>query len=85
MRVQRQTRRLFDCFCFFREFDVLEIRLKELAGLVDRFVVVESAWDFSGNPKPLHFEENKERFAPFLDRIAHIIVRDRPPNEAERF
>lgn len=77
--------RLFDCFCFFRELDLLEIRLKELSPAVDRFVLVESTWDFSGNPKPLVFEENKSRFAEYADRIEHIVVTDRPRNEGERF
>lgn len=77
--------RLFDCFCFFKELDLLEVRLKELSPVVDRFVLAESTLDFSGNPKPLHFADNRERFAAFADRITHIVVDDRPPNEGERF
>ena len=77
--------RIFDCFCFFRELEVLEIRLNELSETVERFVLVESVWDFAGNPKPLYFEENKDLFSPFLDRIEHIVVHDRPKDEAERF
>lgn len=66
--------RVFDCFPFFNELDLLEIRLNELAPVVDRFVVAESATTFSGRPKPLHFAGNRERFANFADRIRHVVV-----------
>src|SRR5262249_27182576 len=33
-----------------------------------------------GQPKPLHFKENKKPFAPFLDRITHVVVQDLPQN-----
>ena len=65
-----------DCFTFFNELDLLEIRLHSLAPYVDRFVLVESPITHSGKPKPLFFEENKERFKGF--NITHIIS---PPME----
>lgn len=74
--------KVFDCFPFFNELDLLEIRLHELSGVVDRFVLAESSTTFSGEPKPLHFAENRERFAPFLDRIHHIVVDGMPSGEA---
>ena len=77
--------RLFDCFCFFKELDLLEIRLKELSPAVDRFVLAESHWDFAGNPKPLYYADNRERFAEFQDRIVHIVIDERPPQEDTRF
>jgi beta-1,4-mannosyl-glycoprotein beta-1,4-N-acetylglucosaminyltransferase len=67
-------RRLFDCFTFFDELEVLELRLAELDGIVDRFVLVEGALTFSGRPKPLVFMENKERFRPWLDKIEHVVL-----------
>ncbi|MBY0430568.1 MAG: N-acetylglucosaminyltransferase, partial [Rhodospirillales bacterium] len=81
--------RVFDCFSFFNEFDVLEIRLHELQGVVDRFVLVEADRTHAGQPKPLYFHENRQRFAAFLDRIEHVVVRDMPegddPWRRERF
>ena len=65
---------IFDCFTFFNELDILEIRLHEMAPVVDRFVLVEARKSFQGADKPLYFDENKDRFAPFLDKIEHIIV-----------
>lgn len=63
---------LFDCFTFFNELDLLEIRLEELSSVVDWFVLVEATRTFSGRPKPLYFEENKERYSKFLHKIVHV-------------
>ncbi len=65
---------IFDCFTFFNELDILEIRLNEMAPVVDRFVLVEASKTFQGADKPLYFDQNKARFAPFLDKIEHVIV-----------
>lgn len=56
---------IVDCFPFFDELDVLEIRLNELKDIVDVFVLTESPYTFTGIEKPLYFEENKERFSDF--------------------
>ena len=69
---------LYDIFLFNNEFDVLEIRLHELSPIVDRFVICESPVTFSGKEKPLHFSENRERFASFADRIDHVVIKDVP-------
>ncbi len=37
---------IYDCFPFVNELDVLENRLKELADLVDRYVIVEATKTF---------------------------------------
>jgi beta-1,4-mannosyl-glycoprotein beta-1,4-N-acetylglucosaminyltransferase len=65
--------KIYDCFPFFNELDVLEIRLNELDGIVDEFILCESTLTFSGKPKPLYFDENKSRFDKFLHKITHII------------
>ncbi len=69
---------IFDCFSFFNELDILEIRLNVLAPVVDKFVLVEAVRRHSGEPKELYFEKNKQRFAPFLDKIIHVVVDDEP-------
>ena len=50
---------VYDCFTFFNELDMLEIRLNTLAEVVDKFVLVEMAYTFQRKPKPLYFDENK--------------------------
>jgi beta-1,4-mannosyl-glycoprotein beta-1,4-N-acetylglucosaminyltransferase len=66
--------RVFDCFTFFEELDILDIRLHEMDRFVDYFVIVESTETFSGIKKPLYFEENKERFKEFLPKIIHRVA-----------
>lgn len=63
---------VYDCFIFFNELDLLEIRLNELNDVVDKFVLVEADRTFQNSPKPFIFEENKQRFSKFLDKIIHI-------------
>jgi beta-1,4-mannosyl-glycoprotein beta-1,4-N-acetylglucosaminyltransferase len=76
--------RVYDCFIFSRELDLLEIRLNELSPVVDVFVLAESPLTFQGEPKPLVYRENRERFAPFADRIRHVVVGDMPAGAAGR-
>lgn len=71
---------IYDCFTFFNELDLLELRLQELKDVVDRFVLVEATKTFSNNPKPLCYQENKERFKDFQEKIIHIVVDDLPEN-----
>jgi hypothetical protein len=65
---------IIDAFCFFNELDLLELRLEILGPYTDKFILVESRETFSGIPKPLYYEENKEKFAKWQDKIIHIIV-----------
>lgn len=67
---------IVDCFTFFDELDVLEIRLEEMSSAVDCFVVVESTQDPTGKRKPLHFHENRLRYARFASKIRHVVVDD---------
>ena len=67
---------IYDCFSFFNELDLLEIRLNVLKDVVDKFVLVEATRTHTGRPKPLYYEENKARFKQFEDRIVHIVVDD---------
>ena len=62
---------IYDCFSFFNELDLLEIRLNVLKDVVDRFVLVEAGETHTGKPKPFYFEENRDRFAAFADRIVY--------------
>jgi beta-1,4-mannosyl-glycoprotein beta-1,4-N-acetylglucosaminyltransferase len=70
---------IVDCFTFFREFDILELRLRTLEDVVDRFVLCEAAFTYRGDPKPLLFDPQAERFARWRDRIT-VIEYPGPPN-----
>jgi beta-1,4-mannosyl-glycoprotein beta-1,4-N-acetylglucosaminyltransferase len=64
--------RLFDCFIFFNETDLLEFRLKLLDPYVDFFVLTESNVTYSGKSKPYYFEENRGRYEKWLHKIIYI-------------
>lgn len=70
--------KIYDCFAFFNEMELLELRLKELSPVVDYFVLVEATRTFQKKEKPLYFTQNKERFAEFLPKIIHIVVDEYP-------
>ena len=76
--------RVFDCFTFFNELDLLEIRLNELSPVVDVFVVAEAPLTFQGDPKPLHFHANRRQFEKFADRIRHVVVGRMPEGKSRR-
>lgn len=52
---------IFDCFTFFNELELLELRLHELAGVVDKFVLVS---DLDEIPRASTVEK-KRRKIPF--------------------
>jgi beta-1,4-mannosyl-glycoprotein beta-1,4-N-acetylglucosaminyltransferase len=72
---------IVDCFTFFNELDLLELRLEELHESVDYFVLVEASKTQSLLDKPFYFEDNKSRYSKFLDKIIHIKVEDCPDND----
>ncbi len=69
---------IYDCFTFFNELELLEIRLNELNSVVDKFVLVEGIVTFTNKKKKLYYEENKSKFKQFEDKIIHIVVKDNP-------
>jgi len=66
---------IYDCFTFFDELMLLEIRLKELNPVVDKFVLAEATHTHSGKPKRLYYDEVKDNeiFAPFKNKIIHVV------------
>ena len=70
--------KIYDCFPFFNELDLLEIRLNYLDSVVDYFVLCESTITFSGLPKKLFYNENKHLFEKFGHKIIHVVVDDTP-------
>ena len=70
--------KLYDTFIFATELDLLEIRLQELDGLVDAWVLVESDRTHTNKPKKLWWNtqgRHEPRFQPYLNRIESIVVR----------
>lgn len=71
--------KIYDCFPFFNELDLLEIRLNYLDPVVDYFVICEANVTFSGKAKKLFYNKNKDLFRKFQHKIIHVIVNDTPP------
>jgi beta-1,4-mannosyl-glycoprotein beta-1,4-N-acetylglucosaminyltransferase len=72
--------RVFDSFIFFNELELLEMRLNILNDVVDYFVLTESPFTVSGNEKPLYYQENKDKFGKFNDKIIHNVTETIPNN-----
>lgn len=67
---------IYDCFTFYNELDILEMRLEELYPVVDRFVIVEGSHTFQGQPKEAltwHILDS-ERFDKYRDKLGGQIV-----------
>ena len=65
---------IYDCFQFFDEEHILDLRLNILYEFIDFFVLVESTIDHQGKPKKLNFDSKK--FKKFNDKIIYIVVDD---------
>ncbi|QEO17047.1 glycosyltransferase family 17 protein [Acetobacter vaccinii] len=70
--------KVYNCFPFFNELDILDIKMSQEYEAVDFFVISESTTDFMGRPKPLFFLENSQRYERYRDKIIHCIVDDMP-------
>ena len=69
---------IYDCFMFFDEDLVLDIRLNTLNEFVDYFVVVESKFNHKGEERDLKF--NLEKYQKFKNKIIYLIHDDLPKN-----
>ncbi len=65
-------RKVFDCFPFLNEFDVLKLRLELLDPVVDYFVVSELELTHQWTEKPLYFKENQSLFEKYAHKIVYI-------------
>ena len=63
--------KIFDCFMYFDEEVVVDVRLNTLNKFVDYFVIVESRFTHKGDLRELRFNHNK--FKKFKDKIIYLI------------
>ena len=69
---------IFDCFQYFNEEHIADLRFNILDEFIDTFVIVESTVNHQGKEKKLHFDINK--YKKFKDKIIYIAVDDTPKN-----
>ena len=65
--------KIYDCFTFFNELEILELRLASLCDVVDRFVIVEADKTHANVPKPLNFAEHLKDYARYLPKIEYVV------------
>lgn len=71
-------RKIYDCFTFYNEFDLLELRLEEHWDYVDYFVIAEANKTHQGRDKPFYLADNWDRYKKYHEKIIHIKVEDMP-------
>ncbi|MBQ9497132.1 MAG: hypothetical protein IJR52_06110 [Selenomonadaceae bacterium] len=64
--------KIYDCFTFYNEFELLELRLKALWDVVDYFVIVEANRKHNGEPKDFTFPKRAEEFKEFWSKIRFV-------------
>ncbi len=65
--------KIYNGFMFYKEFDMLDIRLAELWDVVDKFILVECPQTHRNGPKPLYFLDNKAKYEQFESKLVHVI------------
>ena len=65
--------KIFDCFPFFNELSLLDMRLNYLNKVVNKFVIIEGTHSHQGKLKKLYYDENKSLFKKYEYKIIHII------------
>lgn len=73
--------KIYDCFTFFNELDLLEIRLQELWETVDYFVIAEANMSHSGNPKGYNLLDNWDRVRRYESKIRYLQIDDFPKTD----
>ena len=67
---------LYDCFMYFDEDVILDLRLHTLNEYVDTFVIAEATRDHAGREKKLNFDI--KNFSKFKDKIKYLVIDDLP-------
>ena len=73
--------KIFDCFMYFDEEILLDLRMNILDKYVDYFVIVESTFNHKGEERKLHF--NHKRFKEFENKIIYLVYDEKPKDIKE--
>ncbi len=73
--------KIYDCFMFYDETMLLEIRLNILNKFVDKFIITEASYLHNGHHKKLNFDI--KNFQEFKHKIEYIVVNDHPASILE--
>ena len=70
--------KIFDCFMYFDESLLLDLRLNYLDKFVDKFIIIECNYNHKGEEKKPTF--NKEKYKKFENKIEYVLLKDQPKN-----
>ena len=73
--------RFIDCFMYFDEDMILDIRLNILDKYVSNFIICEANFNHNGTNRKLKFDINK--FSKFKEKIIYIPLEEQPKNLRE--
>ena len=71
--------KIYDCFSYWDEDLLLDVRLNTLDKFVDYFVIIEGNKTWQNNYKKIRF--NLDKFSKFKDKIIYIPVEDMPDGD----
>lgn len=66
--------KIYDCFTYYNESDIVEIRFEELHKVVDFFVVIEASETFTGVHKEYCFDQLVDINKKYKDKIIRIKI-----------
>ena len=70
--------KIYDCTTFYSEHMMLDMRFHVLNDYVEKFIVTESLYSHSGQPKKLNFDINN--YPKFKDKIIYLVIDQEPDN-----
>ena len=70
--------KIFDCFMYFDESLLLDLRLNYLDKFVDKFIIIECNYNHKGELKKPTF--NIEKYKKFENKIEYVLLKDQPKN-----
>ena len=73
--------KFYDCFMYYDEDLILDIRLNTLGEFVEKFIIVEAKQDHQGNKKKLNF--NIENYKKFKDKIIYKVIENFPEKQTD--
>jgi beta-1,4-mannosyl-glycoprotein beta-1,4-N-acetylglucosaminyltransferase len=69
--------KIFDCFMYFDEDVVLDVRLNYLNKYVDKFVIIEAKYNHNGETRKPKFDV--KNFEKFRDKIIYLLIDQEAP------
>ncbi len=68
--------KIYDCFIYFDEDLLLDIRFNILNKFIDKFIIIESRYSHRGELRKPNF--NIKKFEKFKNKIVYILLEDNP-------